>query len=120
MQNLTVAINLHCGNNYHVQSVITNRNSRSQLESCLEDSGYSSLVYSPTAVAEIPPLLLNPCSRIAAIRQLIMAITLSHPHWTCDPSVSLLPPSIAIFCSSIIPVQGSPGFDHGMYSNCGS
>jgi hypothetical protein len=104
LQDLNEIIDQHVENHYHNKPFEGNQGA---LERRLVECGYTS------DIAEVTAILVNPQTRFAGIRQLIAKVIIGNTDLKARSDLSLLPPQIAAFYSSIPPVERQSGSEDG-------
>lgn len=104
LQDLNEIIDQHVENHYHNKPFEGNHGA---LERRLVECGYTS------DIAEVTAILVNPQTRFAGIRQLIAKVIIGNTDLKARSDLSLLPPQIAAFFSSIPPVERQSGSEDG-------
>jgi len=108
MQEINVLVDGHISYYCHLHKF---NGSTWDIESKLVDSGYVNS--GDLTVEKLVPLLINPATRVTALRHVIMAILISHGDWNSPVKTSLLPTQIATFCKTIPEVERQYGSQEG-------
>ncbi|KAH8676689.1 hypothetical protein BGZ60DRAFT_429178 [Tricladium varicosporioides] len=94
MQDLNEIIDQHCESYYHLQVVDMDPRS---LQQRLVNASYNSLRGTGPSALDMAELVLNPNTRLNAIRRVIACIVLAHIDIHTSTQFSLLPPHISAF-----------------------